>query len=249
MNCNRVEELLPLYVGHDLEEERTRLVTAHVHSCTECTRSAREYRETNQLLQQFGPPQFSEETYLAVRNGVLREIERQSNATTLLKFVSRLFQPRLMWAVSTAVLLAVCLFAYYFIANRTNEQRFEQANGASQPDKLKDLETASGKDLKPALTGTAGALARFIDKFTQVRVNLTTQPMRHSRRAGEAPAVSVREATYSPIEPTSPTRNSSLPSDKTLRLEIQTTDRNIRIIWFSHPSTKEGSPNESSKGI
>jgi len=246
MNCNRVEELLPLYVGHDLEEERTRLVTAHVHSCTECTRSAREYRETNQLLQQFGPPQFSEETYLAVRNGVLREIERQSNATTLLKFVSRLFQPRLMWAVSTAVLLAVCLFAYYFIANRTNEQRFEQANGASQPDKFKDLGTASGKDLKPALTGTADARPAL---GTGSRKSRFTQTVWHSRRAGEAPAVLVREATCSPIEPTSPTRNSSLPSDKTLRLEIQTTDRNIRIIWFSHPSTREGSPSESSKGI
>jgi len=246
MNCNRVEELLPLYVGHDLEEERTRLVTAHVHSCTECTRSAREYRETNQLLQQFGPPQFSEETYLAVRNGVLREIERQSNTTTLLKFVSRFFQPRLMWVVSTAVLLAVCLFAYYFIANRTNEQRFEQANGASQPDKLKDLETASGKDLKPALTGTAGTPPAL---GTGSRKSGFTQTVWHSRRAGEAPPVPVREATYSLIEPTSPTRNSSLPSDKTLRLEIQTTDRNIRIIWFSHPSTKEGSPSESSKGI
>src|SRR2546425_11829889 len=102
MNCNRVEELLPLYVGHDLEEERARLVTAHVRTCSHCARSAREYRETNQLLQQFEPPQFSDATYLTVRNGVLREIERESSATTLLKFVARPFQPRLMWAVSTA---------------------------------------------------------------------------------------------------------------------------------------------------
>ena len=74
MNCNRVEKLLPLYVGHDLEDERAMLVTAHVRTCTQCARSAQEYRETNQLMQRFEPPQFSEATYLAVRNSVLREM-------------------------------------------------------------------------------------------------------------------------------------------------------------------------------
>ena len=246
MNCKRVEELLPLYVGHDLEEERAMLVTAHVRSCTRCARSAREYRETNQLLQRFEPPQFSEATYLAVRNNVLREIERESNATPLLRFIARPFQPRMMWAVSTAVLLAVCLFAYYFIANRTSGQRYEQANVSSQPDKWKDLPAPSRKDIKPALTGTAGAPPALAMSSRKPRLN---QTLWHSKRAGEAPAVPVKEGQYSQVEPKGATPNTSVTSDKTLRLEIQTNDRNIRIIWFSHPSTNEGSPNESSKGI
>ena len=246
MNCNRVEELLPLYVGHDLEEERARLITTHVRTCSQCARSAREYRETNQLLQRIEPPQFSEATYLAVRNSVLRQIERESNAKTLLKFIARPFQPRLMWAASTAVLLAVCLFAYYFIANRTSGQRYEQANGASQPEKLKASPPPSRKDIKPALTGTTGAPSALARSSHKSRQNLTVW---HSRRAGEAPAVPVREAQYSRVEPKGTTPSTSLPADKTLRLEIQTNDRNIRIIWFSHPSTNEGSPNESSKGI
>ena len=247
MNCKRIEELLPLYVGHDLGEERARLVTAHVRSCTQCARSAREYRETNQLLQRFEPPQFSEAAYMAVRNSVLREIERETSATTLLKFIARPFQPRPMWAVSTALLLAVCLFAYYFIAKRTSGQRYEEVNVASQPDKLKDLPAPSGRDLKPARAGTAGALPALATSSHKPRLNLTVW---HSKRAGEAPdAVPVREAQYSQVEPKGATPNTSATSDKTLRLEIQTNDRNIRIIWFSHPSIKEGSPSESSKGI
>ena len=249
MNCKRVEELLPLYVGYDLEEERAMLVTAHVRSCTQCARSAQEYRETSQLLQRFEPPQFSEATYLAVRNSVLREIERDSNPASRLKFIARPFQPRTMWAVSTAVLLAVCLFAYYFIANRTSGQRNEQTNAASQPDKLKDLPTPSGKDLKPALTGTADAPPVLAMSSHKPRLNLTAQTVWHSRRAGETPAVPVKSAQYSPVEPTSPTRDSSVTTDETLRFEIQTSDPNVRIIWFSHPSDNEGSPNESSKGI
>ena len=80
MNCNQVEELLPLYVGHDLEVERARLITAHVQTCTHCARSAEEYVEAGQLLQQFALPQFSEATYATIRHNVQREIERQSEA-------------------------------------------------------------------------------------------------------------------------------------------------------------------------
>jgi hypothetical protein len=275
MNCKRVEELLPLYVGNDLEEERAMLVTSHVRSCSQCARSAREYRETNQLLQRFEPPQFNEATYLAIRNSVLREVERQSNATTLLRFIARPFQPRMMWAVSTAVLLAVCLFAYYFIAHRTrgplNEQQLTENRGGGEQN-TRDQKTNAGPQ-RTDPTGTAGvppasatrspksglnlvthnktadvppALASSSRK---PRLNLTAQTVWHSRRAGETPAVPVKSAQYSPVGPTSPTGDSSVTSDKTLRLEIQTSDPNIRIIWFSHPSNNEGSPNESSKGI
>src|SRR5688500_8913110 len=133
MNCKHVEELLPLYVGRDLEEKQARMVNAHLQACTQCARSAQEYGETNQLFQMFEPPQFSEATYAAVRSSVLREIEREASAPTLFDFIVRPFQPRVMWAVSTAVLLAVCFFAYYFIANRMTGQRHEQANAPSQP--------------------------------------------------------------------------------------------------------------------
>jgi len=38
-------------------------------------------------------------------------------------------------------------------------------------------------------------------------------------------------------------------TEKALRLEIQTKDPNIRIIWFSAQPTKQDSPNKFSKGI
>jgi hypothetical protein len=45
-----------------------------------------------------------------------------------------------------------------------------------------------------------------------------------------------------------PVRDSS-QTEKALRVEIQTKDPNIRIIWFSAQPTKQDSPNKSSKGI
>jgi hypothetical protein len=274
MNCKHVEELLPLYVGRDLEEDRARLITTHVQGCTQCARTAQEYGEANQLLQLFEPPQFSEASYAAVRRSVLREIERESRAPQsifALEFLRRAFQPRLMWAVSTAVLLGVCVFAYYFIANRTSGQRHEQAKAASQQDNLKSSPSPSSEDLKPAPTGTSGGRGTTGSRVgvpdspalaTNSHKPRLNQTVWRSQRAGEsstpagltgrgprAPAVPVTSAQYSPVEPKDATPNTSVTSDKTLRLEIQTSDRNIRIIWFSHPHTNEGSPSESSKGI
>lgn len=262
MNCKHVEELLPLFVGRDLEEERALLVMTHVRSCTQCARSAREHSEASQLLQLFEPPQFSEAAYTAVRSRVLREIERESSAPPsifALEFLRRSFRPHAMWAVSTAVLIAVCAFAYYFIANRTSEQQYEQANAGRNHDNLNASQSPVSRDIKPELASGAGGLGPRPGSPTGVldppasatnsqkpRLNQTVW---HSKRAGRGPAVPVTSAQYSPVESKDPTPNTSVTSDKTLRLEIQTSDRNIRIIWFSHPRTNEGSPNESSKGI
>ncbi len=249
MNCKHVEELLPLYFGRDLEEEHARLVTSHVQTCAGCARSAQEYVGANQLLQLFEPPQFSEATFATVRSRVLREIEREPSAPQSvfgLEFLRRSFQPRVMWAVSTVVLLAVCLFAYYLIANRTSGPQSVQPmaqNGGGGEQKTGEQKASKG--IKPAVTGTAGVPPAPAMPPHKLRLS---QAARHPRRAGEAPAVPVGAARYSP-EPKDATANPSATAEKTLRLEIQTTNPNVRIIWFSHSSTKEGSPSESSKGI
>ena len=98
MNCKKVEELLPLYVGRDLTEENARLVTTHLHGCTQCALSAREYGEANQLLQMFEPPQFSDAAYAAVRSSVWREIERKSSAPRLIEFFKRPLPLHVTWA-------------------------------------------------------------------------------------------------------------------------------------------------------
>lgn len=259
MNCKNVEELMPLYVGRDLEESRARLVTAHVQACTECARSAQEYGEANQLLQLFEPPQFNEATYAAIRSGVLREIKQESSAPTLLQFFARPFRPQLRWAVSTAVLLAACVFAYYFIAGRTNgrqiagnlgggeqKPRDKQATDGPQPDPLKPSPLPSRRDPKPESDTQRRTAATLPKHSIKSRLSLTA-PW-HPRRKESLTAAPVASAQYSPVEPKVTSPNTSATTEKALRLEIQTSDRNIRIIWFSHPSNNEGSPNESSKG-
>lgn len=277
MNCKQVEELLPLYVGQDLEDERTSLITAHVSTCTQCARSAEEYVDASQLLQQFAAPQFSEATYATVRQSVLREIERESGTWTLRELLLGPFQPRLRWAVSTVVLLAVCAFAYYFVANRANVPHDQKANAEI---KLAPAGTAGGS---PALATTpsnsplnqvarhqlvapspAGALHSPAAATNSQKARLNQTP-RHNGTAISSPATAMssrkpglNQTAGKPTRAGEPPAvpgavpaaiDTSVSSRKPMRLEIQTRDPNIRIIWFSQPSTNEGSPNEFSKGI
>lgn len=275
MNCKQIQELLPLYVGRDLEEKRAKLVTAHVQSCAECADLADEYRETRQLLQLFAPPPFSEAVFAGIRQRVLREIERESTAPTLPQLVASLFRPRIRWAVATALLLAFSVFAFYFIANRTNDRqqaadgrrtierttREEQANPQSPGHESAVSPPSSSEETDghpPASIGrNAGAGTRIAGSGahqSQQKKNFAAAADRPRSVAANMPDTRWRTAGASAegnnlSEPDAIPARDPVSSEKTLRMEMQTKDPHIRIIWFSPQPGKRDSPSKSSKGI
>ena len=254
MNCKDAQELLPLYVGRDLEERRAKLVMAHVQSCKECAGSVVEYRETRELLQQFTPPPFSEEVYAGIRQRVLHDIEREATAPGMSRLLESLFRPRLRWAVATALLLAVSWFAFYFIANRANERR----DG-------KQLAESGSKVVGPTSPSIKGSVRPPADPVKN-RVPVRelaggTHPTQRRKGIGNAPdrsatvngpdtsSLSAETLPNNLVAPAVVPAPDSATSEKTLRVEIQTKDPNIRIIWFTPQPTKQDSPSKFSKGI
>lgn len=241
MNCEYVDQLLPLYVGGDLEEERSTLVSAHLQTCTRCALTADEYGAANQLLQRFEPPIFSDAVYAGIRRQVLNEIERKSQAPALSGFVSRFFapllQPRAVWIAAT-ILLAISATAFYFIANRSNQlpngqqiaggnRAGERNAGEGSPAIRPNNNQPGTSSSPPAVTGkrvvntgvVAGNRARQRDKAVVERV--------------VQPDVAVSQTSSTPVP---------------VRVEIQTSNRNIRIIWLSSQPPQDGAK-ETSKGI
>jgi hypothetical protein len=254
MKCKDVQELLPLYVGRDLEQRRAKLVTAHVQSCVECAGSADEYRETRQLLQQFAPPPFSETVYAGIRQRVLRDIEREATAPGFSRLLESLFRPRLRWAVATALLLAVSVFAVYFIANRANERR----DGKQLADSHRTVTTPPSTSIKdseevpPAGTlkdrGPVQGLAGTHQSQRRKRTGAARDRTRPATVNNADTESMTAEAAQERNEPdVIPARDSAI-TGKTLRVEMQTKDPNIRIIWFAHQPTKQDSPVKFSKG-
>jgi anti-sigma factor RsiW len=264
MNCHEVETLLPLYIGRDLEEKRANLLTAHMHSCVTCAGSAEEYREAQQLMQLFEPPHFSESVYSGIRSRVLAQIEQESNAPTLLQQLAALFQPRVMWAASAAVLVAVSVLGFYFIAGRTNQQRpVPQLAGSrldadpARADQQSIAQTRTEEFAKSFLLN-AGSSSGSAETVKDANLVSTSQRAGRRRLAGERTrptrsGEALAMITQASMPDRNPAKSETYPLDASptpeqpLRVEMQTSDPNIRIVWFSHPLTKANISNDSSK--
>ena len=258
MNCKQAEELLPLYAGRDLEEKRATLLTEHVQTCATCARVADEYRESVQLTQQLATPMFSEVVYAGVRQRVLREIETEATVPAWSQTIASLFRPRLTWAIAGVLLIVVSMFAIYFIVHKGNDKQQlaaeppaevqpgmkERANSGSQDNQQADLSPSvntGGK--KQQLAGVPQPQRkRSHDTFTD-RMNPvgTMSPDAMST----ANNVSLQRSSL-PEPMVSPHRDPAALVEN-LRVEIQTKDPKIRIIWFVQQEPKPVIP--SSKGI
>ena len=239
MSCKQIQELLPLYVGRDLEKKRERLVATHLESCAACTAETNEYRESRQLLQEFAPPAFSDAVYANMRREVLRDIEStESTAPTFAQTLASLFRPRLAWAMVTVVLIAFALFGLYFMTSR--QPAPNQMAGKPSPAVLTvPSESPENK---------SASVAPRSDQNEPVAIH-QPRPRPNYRKpiVTESGVVAMKAVKQSPLhrDVSSSVKNSLEPDSSTagdeakiMRVEMQTKDPNIRIIWFSQPNSK-----------
>ena len=238
MNCKQVQKLLPLSVGRDLEQRREQMVDAHLQSCLECVDRAKEFREMRELLRESESPAISQEVYADIRRRVIREIEAESTRPAPPQFVASLFRRRPAWAIASGLII-VSMLAIFFNTNRRNvEPVLGDKHRATVYPVVKhepDQRSAGETTREPHANDT-----RWI-KVRRFQPRKSRDPItdRDTKVAGASPQTNLAE---SPIFPT----RDSAASKKPVRLEIQTSDPNIRIIWFSQPNSKTDLP--SSKG-
>ena len=224
MSCKKFEPLLSLYVCRDLEEEQSRLVAAHLQSCTECTLAADEYTGASRLLQGYEAPVFSDELYAGVRGQVLNEIERESHARAWPGIFSQLFlalvQPRMRW-ITVAVLLAISVTALYL--SRKSSRQLPNDEPVAVRSEIRN-ESPGSSLLSNKGQDHTGAKRRPIGKR---KANPRVVATNRSRKSDKTPPTSAQAP---------------------LRVEMQTSNRNIRIIWLSGPRSGAVGT-DGSKGI
>ena len=249
MNCQQVQDLMPLYVGGELQESCVRPVAAHLQNCETCSGVAHEYRETRLLLQTFVPPAFTGDLYAEMRQGVWEKIEKKSTGPAFFGIVGHLFPPRLAWGLATAVLIAASVVGISVMSRRSAApqpvvSRQPPKNQTTQDDKL-SISSQNDPFTDPSLVSSRSNSRRTSVPQLYVRQKRKTIPDHVN-----LPAVS----TVAAVSPTAnsapeandlrePSNGSSDASQTPLRMEIQTKNPNIRIIWFAPRDAKSSSPN------
>jgi hypothetical protein len=145
------------------------------------------------------------------------------------------------WAVATALLIVFSVSAVYFIARRgSDSQSIASDQGGKQ------VVSAARPETPPIETGPIKT--EDAPRHITIRKGYRTiHSLRNSAPGISAPTAVTTELTIQTdgAEPdVVPSRASS--AEKTLRVEMQTANPNIRIIWFAPQQTK--STSSSSKG-
>jgi len=234
LNCKRAARMISLYVAGDLVGAPEREVAAHLAACDGCRRLAEEFSESRSLLTEAcASPEFGAEFYAGIRHAVLGEI-----ASDQMLAKPSLFRPRWLYATAFAAVIIVSgVILQHFVSNRRQStdvppvtvQSTSQPSEVPSPRKKHEPGGAPGAQASkdPALANPHGSSRHFAE---------ARQP---DALLSQAALLSAAQ-----IEPASQASTSLGPvaletSSQISRIEIQTADPNIRIIWLSPQESRE----------
>jgi anti-sigma factor RsiW len=231
LNCKRTARILSLYVAGDLVGAPEREVAAHLAACEACCRLSEEFSESRSLLTQaFTTPEFGAEFYSGIRSAVLDEITRD-------RMLSKpsLFRPRWLYATAFAVVVIVSGLALQHFGRTRRETPPDLAlarpvqptsPSSEMPSSRRKHELPGKPSIQSnkvlALANPHGS-SRQVAGVKQPDALMTSQAARDKRTQIEQAVQSSTSAEPIAVE----------ASSQVSRIEIQTADPNIRIIWLS----------------
>jgi hypothetical protein len=252
MLCTHAEKLIPLLAGDDLPAREADALRRHLKSCSNCRRLAAEFEESRDWLRGFAAPQFDDVELNDMRDSVLRDIGRIENRSQWLQWIVPGLNLRFALATSLALLLLGGLIG--LMINRRQPPRHDpesnkvelspgkapddRANNDGQIVRSKTVRRKFGrKPIKPGPNESPQIEAEMVEPDLTAQ-NMETAMSDTDPSAVPDPAITDpganrdTPATDPAAAPDPATTDSDADRD-TLRIEIQTADPNIRIIWFA----------------
>jgi anti-sigma factor RsiW len=209
MSCDPIAKLIPLYVEDDLPRRRVERVRNHLGECLSCRALLEGYRASQRSLRAVPPPDLAGATLEDLRRTVWRRIRALPPRSALGRQLDRGWAALRRWTAQPAM-AAVVVFAV--------------VGGSFALSRL----TAPGVRPEPAPGHVRiDEAAPLADPVAQVGLE-----------EGEDPSEPMlAQATFDDGESGEPSAEPATddgPStDDSLRIEIQTRDPDVRIIWFS----------------
>jgi hypothetical protein len=241
MNCRRIEKLIPLYVEGDLEGGEAAAVLAHAETCGNCRELVAGYEASQRWLRSHTPPDFNDALFDAVKRGVMKEIDEKAKRPSLFGFFADHWTPRLVFIATAALLIIFVALTLRFYSGK--------ATAVSSPVDLADTAPAPLAAPQPDDVEKAPR-AIFNDHDYKIKKRASSAPIKKSLTASNRNYIEARshqperlvaqEKVELPEVMTNTETNTEANAEEVLemmRIEFQTSDPNIRIIWLSHKET------------
>lgn len=209
MNCPDFETDIALYVGDDLPAERTPVVTAHLRACAACRAFAEEMAECGELVHSLRTVEVAPARMDALRCEVVAQYVAFRDRP---RWFSFFLQPR--WATAMFAVIALGVSIGWFVLSIPT---VEEAAREFQTPSTVPMEHQP--DL-PISRNESAALPSRVPQPRRMKPVASKSSKPISKRS-KAVAETARVAR----EPQ--------------RIEIQTADPNVRIIWFVQPTAEK----------
>ncbi len=226
MKCTHIESMLPLFVGEELSPQQADSVRAHLFACQRCSETAARYETSRSWLVTGGKPDFGDRFYDQLRASVWESIEAQRQP--VFRF------PSWIWAVSFAVVLLAV--AGVLVSRRMSPATKVAPVFAAKADPTPQApEFATGNALQPLKTG--------VSSETSVVPRPRSKPRARLLSAGRSQDVIKVNPLLPRIDSEPAIEVVSQPGIQMQKIEIQTADPNVRIIWLipsAEPQAQQG---------
>ncbi len=236
MKCRRVEKLIPLYVADDLASGVADRITSHIEWCGRCNWLADEYKESRAWIRSSEPPDFETASLNELKAGVMRRIAETNAQPSLLSSLRQQWGRRQVLALSTAMLIIFGVVVFYLYQTRMSVIP-QPVEAIKQP----PVSPNPPVNKPPRTPDTVAATVAGFTKPHHANRNARFRARGGTaNKTGQAVEPNLFARATRPVESGAPLpeRADNIPGDVndspgTLRIEIQTSDPNIRIIWFA----------------
>jgi hypothetical protein len=233
MNCRRVQKNLPLYVEGDLDRRTAAKIELHLEQCGRCNWLADEYKESQTWWRSDHLPEFDAARLSDIKSNVLIQIDQSAQSRSLLAALGAYFSRRYVFALAAAILILSAAAVMYVYQQRGKVNRNDVVAGTESPtDKKSSSDASDNKSINVASSNDSEGTPKRRNRSHIGRSIHRSQTLKPSTDRGVDEQRSLAASSFETV--TAPSLSSGNRRDPdVLRIEIQTSDPKIRIIWFA----------------
>jgi anti-sigma factor RsiW len=214
MTCRSAQATLPLFVEGDLPRRKAARVQRHLDDCVGCREIAAEFRRSQQWLHALPGPIVAGASLERMRRSVQRRLEAEPRPATWRLAIERGWAALRHWTSQPFFAAAALMIV---VMGSVAVTHVEGLRGSR-------LGPGSNLASERAIETGSDESAELSDDPEMVLAQATPEELADGNEGGEAEAADQRAGDH-------------------MRIEIQTQDPNVRIIWFapaaSDPATVE----------
>ncbi len=239
MNCPEFENQIALYVGGDLLEKEMIKVEKHLALCASCTEFMVELQESQLSLVKFGQIDVSEAVFTNLRASVLAQIVVKNEKVSWWQRLFNFHYGFWRYAVLTSSIAIITIFGGYLFLN-TNKTTNQNVTIANQ-----NIKTTIPPNNKLEENHTTN-VAKTQNQPVQMANKKINRNVKYANKINKIKKVySEIKSVNSDLEivNTASLDNKIFSSvdvkaENQVKMEIQTSNPNIRIIWFVNKEAK-----------